>query len=108
MLPCCDAWRNHGDYVQLWRALNGIRNEFRRGTPERVAIDMWMEVEEYEHMTAEGGRTEEDRQRAVAAWSRLEEIRERLEDDHPVSRAMDQWLDNAEGSSEDGEMDDET
>jgi len=69
---------------------------------------MWMEVDEYEHSDAEGGRTEEERQRAVAAWLRLEEIRERLEDDHPVSRAMDKWLDNAEHSSEDEEIEDET
>lgn len=65
---------------------------------------MWMEVDEYECTVGEGGRTDEERQRAVAAWSRLEEIRERLEDEHPVSRAMDKWLDNADASSEDEEM----
>jgi len=68
---------------------------------------MWMEVEEDECTTAEGGRTEEERRTAIAAWSRLEEMRDRLEDDHPVSRAMDRWLDHADESSGDDEMVDE-
>lgn len=69
---------------------------------------MWMEVDEYERTAAEGGRVEEEeeaaeRQRAVTAWLRLEEIRERLEGDHPVSRAMDRWLGNAAALAEDEE-----
>ena len=58
-------------------------------------------MDEYAYSATQGAGTDEERQRAVAAWLRLEEIREWLQDDHPVSRAMDQWLDNADDDEED-------
>lgn len=88
--PCCTAWRNHEDYIQLWQALAGIRDHYRRGSPNRIAIDMWMEVDEFERSDEEG--VEEEQDEARAAWQTLERIREDLDEDHPVSRAMDRWV----------------
>jgi hypothetical protein len=98
-LPCCDAWRNHADYVQLWRALDGIRNHYPEGTSRREAIEMWMEVDEFagnEH------DSEEEKAQAIAAWQILESMREDFDEEHPVSQAMDQWLQSGNYVEDDG------
>lgn len=83
--------------MQLWQALAGIRDRYRRGSSNRKAIDMWMEVDEYERSDE---NVEEERGEAREAWQTLERIREDLDEDHPVSRAMDRWV-----NGDDTEMD---
>lgn len=60
---------------------------------------MWMEVDDaagYEH------DTEEEKAQAIAAWRTLEQMREDFPEEHPVSQAMDQWLQSGNDEQDEG------
>jgi len=64
---------------------------------------MWMEVDEFDREAGpERAEVEAEREEAVDAWGVLEEMREELEDEHPVVEAMNRWLMSAEAEP-DGE-----
>lgn len=66
---------------------------------------MWMEVDEFDrdgNGEIERAEVEAEREEAVDAWGVLEEMREELEEEHPVVKAMDRWLMSADADP-DGE-----
>jgi len=79
--------------MQLWRALDGIRNHYPSGSRCRCAIEKWMEVDDFE---PDEQSTEAERAEAVAAWHTLEEMVQDFPGEHPVVKAMDAWLSGQE------------
>ena len=67
---------------------------------------MWMEVDEFDRdgdgeIERAEVEVEAEREEAVVAWGVLEEMREELEEEHPVVKAMDRWLMSAEADPDD-------
>jgi hypothetical protein len=60
---------------------------------------MWMEVDEF---ASNEHDTEEEKAQAIAAWQILEQIREDFAEEHPVSQAMDQWLQSGMYAEDEG------